>query len=512
MEEFLKHLNELIIKLKLKLKEIYTNYKEASIVLWIIFFIVFIEFLPLLIFLFILYFVYFIISKKHRENKEKSSLQNESTENNSENNNSETNKNDILFNISNKNFFETNLWIKIISIYKKILGLFFKVLLFLVWLWFIIYIFLPKDIKANIENAILDQLFEIRLDFTDIDYNDTVDNLFSKYCGQYVNKDICELRLFYSISANNKSEELYNYCIKKENSIKKFCSKNYNHMTAWTILNKLPIFEKELEKWKKDNNIDLRIELDIPDYSRRYYNPVSSWIGVKILGNWYFYEILNNKYFISKWVDEKAFYNYYWENSFAIDISNIDLVTFKKILAIIKEEIDKKKNSDIINDLNIEKENNNIEPNNLWSLEERRKVVDYMYNIIDNRSIESINYDRQNNTIRKYFFDKDYNWMSYWDINKKNIIWWMWVLGINWRNLDDIIIVVWDLTKYKKEDTKQILELLWISMDNLNWKDFSKVWIPKIIDWWEWRDILFVTGDTNLTNTDIKNIENVIIF
>ncbi len=123
---------------------------------------------------------------------------------------------------------------------------------------------------------------------------------------------------------------------------------------------------------------------------------------------------------------------------------------------------------------------------------------------------EAQDFDKANNISRIYWDEKD-NTLKVID-NKRNIVWWkQWKDSIYGWKLDDIIIVVWDMSKYKKTDTKQTLEFLWFKIQEINWKNFNISWSPKYINWWEWHDILFITWDIDLTETEIIWIEDIII-
>lgn len=191
-------------------------------------------------------------------------------------------------------------------------------------------------------------------------------------------------------------------------------------------------------------------------------------------------------------------------------ITQLDKIGFslneKKLIQVFEKIKKLNKKNDVINyleaviylkineDINLQELNNNIEQkNNETSLVK-----------------EAQEFDKINNINRVYWDEKD-NILKSID-NKRNIIWWKeWKDSLYWWKLDDIIIVVWDMSNYGKSDTKQTLEFLWFQIQEINWKNFNKNGSPKIIDWWEWYDILFVTWDIDLSKTDIKWIEEVII-
>lgn len=81
---------------------------------------------------------------------------------------------------------------------------------------------------------------------------------------------------------------------------------------------------------------------------------------------------------------------------------------------------------------------------------------------------EAIEFDKNNNINRVYWDEKD-NTLKWLD-NKRNIIWWKQLQdSLYWWNLDDVIIIVWDMSKYWKIDTKQTLEFLWFKIEEINW-------------------------------------------
>lgn len=130
---------------------------------------------------------------------------------------------------------------------------------------FLVYYFLPQNAKTELIKI----WFKIRLEFTDINHSNKIENIIKHKCWWYVNKDICENILIPKIVFKNTNEsvnlrkQLYFYCIKKENINKKYCENNNSYIKAGILIDKLPILEKELKEWNKDNNTPFELKLKI---------------------------------------------------------------------------------------------------------------------------------------------------------------------------------------------------------------------------------------------------------
>ena len=124
---------------------------------------------------------------------------------------------------------------------------------------------------------------------------------------------------------------------------------------------------------------------------------------------------------------------------------------------------------------------------------------------------EAIEFDRKNdiNRIQGKETDEVLRWID----ARRNIIWWReWKDALYGWKMDDIIIVVWDMRSYSNKDTVQSLELLWVPLSDLIWRNFNINWSPKIIDWWAGRDLLFVVWDVDISQADMKGIEDIKIY
>ena len=124
---------------------------------------------------------------------------------------------------------------------------------------------------------------------------------------------------------------------------------------------------------------------------------------------------------------------------------------------------------------------------------------------------EAVEFDRKNdiNRIQGKETDEVLRWID----TRRNIIWWKeWKDALYGWKMDDIIIVVWDMRSYSNKDTVQSLELLWVPLSDLIWRNFNINWSPKIIDWWAGRDLLFVVWDVDISQTDMKGIEDIKIY